>query len=161
MSYRTLCLLPDRDANYSCLNKWLITFLISWFLYSTTLVPLGANPYLCTSTDIEVTPLTVKSKGGIGYLKFRVENNNKKLKKGGSRTSNHQKIDWANKNRNSLPYPSLRAKGSTKPPRQRSTWRQILKLVANSPRSYEINFQNLFKYLEIQNLKETIIFVTS
>jgi len=29
---------------------------------------LGANPYLCTSTDIEVTPVTEKSKGGIGYL---------------------------------------------------------------------------------------------
>lgn len=33
------------------------------------LVPLGANPYLCTSTDIEVTPWTEKSNGGIGYLK--------------------------------------------------------------------------------------------
>jgi len=29
---------------------------------------LGAKPYLCTSTDIEETPLTEKSKGGIGYL---------------------------------------------------------------------------------------------
>jgi len=39
-------------------------------VYRTTLVPFGASPYLCTSTDIEVTPLTEKSKGGIGYLKW-------------------------------------------------------------------------------------------
>lgn len=42
---------------------------MSWFLYSTILVPLGAKPYLCTSTDIEETPLTEKSKGGIEYLR--------------------------------------------------------------------------------------------
>lgn len=46
---------------------------MSWFLYRTTLVPLGASPYLCTSTEIEVTPLTVKSKGGIGYLRRKGE----------------------------------------------------------------------------------------
>lgn len=33
-------------------------------------------------------------------------------------------------------YPSLRAKGNTKPPRQRSTWRHMLKLEAISPSSY-------------------------
>lgn len=43
---------------------------MSWFLYKTILVPLGANPYLCTSTDIEVTPFTEKSNGGIGYLEI-------------------------------------------------------------------------------------------
>ena len=46
----------------------IFTFLISWFLYRTTLVPFGANPYLWTSDEIDVTPLTEKSKGGIGYL---------------------------------------------------------------------------------------------
>lgn len=48
------------------LNCYLSNFMVS---VRTTLVPFGAKPYLCTSADIEVTPLTEKSKGGIGYLK--------------------------------------------------------------------------------------------
>ena len=48
----------------------IFTFLISWFLYRTTLVPFGANPYLWTSDEIDVTPLTEKSKGGIGHLRI-------------------------------------------------------------------------------------------
>lgn len=34
------------------------------------------------------------------------------------------------------PYPSFRAKGNTKPPRQRSTWKQISRLDASSPSSW-------------------------
>lgn len=50
------------------MNKLWFTFLISWFRYRTILVPFGARPYLCTSTDIDVTPSTEKSKRGSGYL---------------------------------------------------------------------------------------------
>jgi len=67
------------------------TFLISWFLYRTTLVPFGASPYLCTSADIEVTPLTEKSKGGIGYLKWE-ENLN--LRKSQSKKMREQLTIW-------------------------------------------------------------------
>ena len=34
-------------------------------------MPFGPSPYLCTSTDIDVTPGTVKSNSGIGYLQSK------------------------------------------------------------------------------------------
>lgn len=63
-------LLKGRERVYwtGSLGRTTSTFRMSWFLYRTTLVPFGANPYLCTSTDIEVTPWTEKSNGGTGYL---------------------------------------------------------------------------------------------
>jgi len=77
---------------YRVTDKTIVfTFLISWFLYRTTLVPFGASPYLCTSADIEVTPLTEKSKGGIGYLKWE-ENLN--LRKSQSKKMREQLTVW-------------------------------------------------------------------
>ena len=107
--------------------------------YMMTDEPLGANPYLCVSHEIEVTPGTRKSTGAIGKLQREKSKRRGKaggVGKGRRRGQGHGEVSRSQlhprpqthppKLKTQRTYPAFSMKGTMKPPRQQSTCRPML-----------------------------------